>query len=153
MVPVHRHIKIPLVCVFSLAFLAVFMWRGIPAILSQIEKAVTVHPVETPPPIATPPPPAPKLPAPDDPRIQFTVSALWSTPRKRFVRDQVRLFDKYLTRYGIIKPPEIVPPFSITTEGQVSSAFVSPANPPFDQRHIPISTQWMTAQPIRACSH
>jgi hypothetical protein len=54
-----------------------------------------------------------------------------------------------VSKYGIVKPPEVLPLFSITEGTQTSFVFLTPPNPPFDQRKIPVATKRMTSLAIR----
>jgi len=92
---------------------------------------------------------SPSSSSPDDPRVQFTSSPLWTDARKDSVRVQVKEFDKYLTQYKIIEPPKNLPLFFITTATQFGYAVSAPADPPFDGRQIPVSTKFMTPLAIR----
>jgi hypothetical protein len=83
-----------------------------------------------------------------DSRIIFTTSPLWTNERKETVRNQIHLFDQYLLKVGITPPP-VVSSIEITETRQVAWAIATPANPPFDQRHIPMSTKSWTPFWIR----
>ncbi len=85
----------------------------------------------------------------DDPRIQFTSSPLWTDDRKATVREQIHSFDQFVSKGDILKPPEVLPLLNIVEGRQVVSIFVAPANPPFDQRQIPMSTKALTPYWIR----
>lgn len=85
----------------------------------------------------------------DDPRIQFTASSLWTEDRKALVRVEIHAFDNYLSRYGIVKVPDLIAPISIMEGTQTNYGFVGPSNPPYDQRKIPVATEVMTPMRIR----
>jgi hypothetical protein len=87
-------------------------------------------------------------PIPNDARIQFTSSPLWTEQRRLTVRSEIAAFDQYLTRIGIT-PPALVPFISISENKGVGWAFTCPENPPLDGRQIPVSTKNMTARWIR----
>jgi hypothetical protein len=84
-----------------------------------------------------------------DSRIQFTVSVLWNENRESVVREQIHRFDAYLSQYGILRPPAAIPLISIFEGTAISNAFITPSNPPFDQRHIPVATERMGPAFIR----
>jgi hypothetical protein len=92
---------------------------------------------------------SPRAPQRNDPRIQFTSSPLWTEQRKATVRMEIQTFDRYLSRNNVVKPPERIPLIRISEGTQVSWGFVTPVNPPFDQRQIPVPMGDFTPLRIR----
>ena len=139
----------------AVAWLILFSWNLFYKVPKDIYKeAKDAWPLA----LASPFPPPPDFafertpmrpPIRDDIRIQFTSSPLWTEQRKSIVREQVHSFEAYLTRWGIIKLPDILPLFSIVEGTQVGQAYIFPPNPPFDQRQIPMSTGALTPIAIR----
>jgi hypothetical protein len=72
--------------------------------------------------------------------MTFTSSQLWTPELKSRVREQVRGFDDFLKRYGVLVPPERIAPFSISDQPVFNlDPFITPHDPPYDQRKIPVS--------------